>query len=206
MSCAPVPILSCAAHADSGIVGNMNGEYPVLFLAAALCVSVCGTLSAKIDDVKKYAPPPFSQYQGILDRMPFGPLPDGFNPDSGAVADPVVQQSEAEVKADQQRLAKQVKMSCVNISPDGDTMVGFSDLSEKPQMNYYLTVGDSRNGWKIVAADYDDEWAKISKDGIEITMKLGTGLVDDPTLGKTAGSPSAPAAAGSTPRFPLVRP
>jgi hypothetical protein len=179
----------------------MNGEYPVLFLAAAIGVAACGTASAKLDDVKKFEPPPFSQYQGILDRMPFGPLPAGFNPDSGT-PDPVATQTDAEVKADRQKLAKQVKMSCVNISPDGDTMVGFSDLSEKPQLNYYLAVGDTRNGWKIVAADYDGEWAKIEKDGVEITMKLGTGLVDDPTIGKAA----APAQPSSPQRFSLVRP
>ena len=123
-----------------------------------------------------YEMPPFSRYQVILDRMPFGALPANFNPDGGQ---PLPEQTPVEVQVEQQKLAQQVKMSCVNISPAGELMVGFSDLSAKPNKTYYLSVGDDRDGWKVVSADYDKEWAKLAKEGVEITLKLGKGLVED---------------------------
>lgn len=122
-----------------------------------------------------YTPAPFSDYQPILDRMPFGALPANFNP---AAAEQT--QTDAQVEAQQQQLAKQVSMSCVNITPDGSTAVGFTDLSEKPPQNYYLRVGSDSRGWNVLAADYDGEWAQLEKDGVTITLKLGQGLIDGP--------------------------
>ncbi|MBO7654156.1 MAG: hypothetical protein J6U40_04475, partial [Kiritimatiellae bacterium] len=123
----------------------------------------------------KYETPPFTKYQPILDRMPFGQMAA-----PGAAVDPEVAKTEAEVRVEQEKLSKQVRMSCVNISPDGETMVGFTDLSEKVQKTFYLAVGESRDGWTIIDADYDKEWATIKKEDIEVTMQLGKGMVDDP--------------------------
>jgi len=131
-----------------------------------------------------YTPAPFSDYQPILDRMPFGALPANFNP---AAAEQT--QTDAQVEAQQQQLAKQVSMSCVNITPDGSTAVGFTDLSEKPPQNYYLRVGSDSRGWNVLAADYDGEWAQLEKDGVTITLKLGQGLIDGPPVAATPATP-----------------
>ena len=131
-------------------------------------------------------PQPFSAYQPIIDRMPFGAPPSNFDP-NGANASQA--QTDAQVQAEQQKLAKQVNMSCVNVTPEGATAIGFTDLSEKPPVNYYLLVGANANGWTVVDADYDEEWAQIRKDSVTVTLKLGKGLIDAP--------PPRPAAAAS---------
>lgn len=144
----------------------------------------CGT-------AETYAPQPFEHYQPILDRMPFGPLPPNFGE---VAAEPT--KTDAQVQAEQQKLAKQINMSCINVTPGGKTAIGFTDLNEKPPQNYYLLVGDSGGGWTVVNADYDDEWAQIEKDGVTITLKLGKGLIDaPPTAVATAVAPDKPAPA-----------
>ena len=159
---------------------------PGLLALPALCFSA----SAATTD--SYTPVPFEHYQPILDRMPFGALPPGF----GEAAPAAPTQSEAQVQAEQQKLAKQVNMSCINITPDGSTAIGFTDLSAKPPVNYFLRVGSSANGWNVVAADYDEEWAQIQKDDITITLQLGKGLIDAPPAPRE--TPGAPAAAAQS--------
>lgn len=140
-----------------------------------------------------YSPPPFEHYQPILDRMPFGVLPPNFN---AAAADAATLKSEEQVKVEQQKLAKQVNMSAVNVTPDGGTAIGFTDLSQKPPVNYYLLVGSEADGWKVLSADFDEEIATIEKEGVTVTLKLGQGLVD----------PAAPAAAAAgKPALPHTR-
>lgn len=138
-----------------------------------------------------YSPKPFEHYQPILDRMPFGALPLDFGK---AAAEP--SKTDAQILEDQKKLAKQINMSCINVTPGGKTAIGFTDLNEKPPQNYYLLVGDSGGGWTVVNADYDEEWAQIEKEGVTITLKLGKGLIDAPPAGATvaapAGKPLAP--------------
>ncbi len=160
---------------------------------AALTANYMGALAAEVLPDAKYAPPPFEKYQVILDRMPFGPLPANFDPngDNQPTAEEI--KTEQELLAEQQQLAKQVRMSCVNISPGGEVMVGFTDLSDKTPKNLYLAVGESRDGWTIKDANYDKEWAKLEKDGVEIKLKLGKGLVSNGS--GNSGNAAAPAAA-----------
>ena len=148
------------------------------FFAAALLLPLCAGASPAATASAAYTPAPFSDYQPILDRMPFGAPP----PEGGQALDPEQAKTDAQVKADQQKLAKQVNMSCVNITPDGGIAVGFTDLSEKPPANYYMRVGTASRGWTVLAADYDEEWAQIERDGITITLKLGEGLIDAPPV------------------------
>ena len=127
--------------------------------------------------------------------MPFGALPSNFDPNSANAAQA---QTDAQVQAEQQKLAKQVNMSCVNITPEGATAIGFTDLSEKPPINYYLLVGATGGGWTVVDADYDDEWAQIQKENVTITLKLGKGLIDaPPPRPAAAANAGAPAPEGS---------
>lgn len=149
--------------------------------AARLCAcGLCGCVFAAHASVTstEYQPKPFEHYQPILDRMPFGALPTGF----GQAAAAVPTQTEAQVQAEQQKLAKQINMSCINITPDGQTAIGFTDLNQKPPVNFYLLVGDTGGGWTVVEADYDGEWAQIEKDGVAITLKLGKGLIEAPPV------------------------
>ena len=158
--------------------------------------------------------PSFDTYQPIIDRMPFGALPANFGQEPVNIAP---DQSEMLAQAEQQKLAAQVNVSAVNITPAGQTAVGFTDLAAKPPVNYFLRVGASADGWTVVSADFDKETVSLLKDGITIPLKLGKGNLDLPTQpGKppAAGSapPSAPAAAlgrpdrgpGAIRRFPSL--
>ncbi|MBR4172254.1 MAG: hypothetical protein IKR48_11445 [Kiritimatiellae bacterium] len=137
-----------------------------------------------------YKPYPIERYQSIMERLPFGPLPANFTEDGEPPPDnepdPVVIQTAEEIRKEQQELAKTIKMSCVNIAPGGDVMVGFTDSSENPPVNYYMAVGEGRKGWKVLDADYDKEWAQLVRDEVMITVKLGEGLIDTPAGSKGA--------------------
>jgi hypothetical protein len=138
-----------------------------------------------------YEPAPFSHYQPILDRMPFGALPPAFNPD--AAADLEAQKTAEEEKAEQQQVAKQLAFSALNVTPRGTTAVGFTDRSVNPPESYYLEVGASAHGWTVLAADYAGNWAQFEKDGVTITMHLDKGLIDGPPSAE--GSPQPPVTA-----------
>lgn len=154
-------------------------------------------------DDSPYRLPPFDRYQPILDRMPFGAAP------AAAAQTPVDQAAaatEAEVKAEQQALAKQISMSAVNVTPKGQTAIGFTDRSVNPPANYYLRVGESANGWTVKHADFDDELATLEKDGVEITLKLGEGLVEAPAAGATPPPSPAPALTAAVAPRPAAAP
>ena len=142
--------------------------------------------------------PPFSRYEIIIDRKPFGtPPPAAAAP--AAVDNAAVQQAQEE-----QKLARQINMVAVNKTPAGKTAVGFIDKSEKPERNYYLNVGETVNGFTVVEASYEDETATLRKDEVTITLKLGQGLVKG---GAPAAQPApAPAAGTVPPRMPPVAP
>lgn len=167
--------------------------------AALACLLGSGLCRAAVTGA--YAPPPFDHYQPILDRMPFGALPDNFGQ---APVDPNAAKSAAQAAAEQQKLAKQVNMSAVNVTPSGQTAIGFTDLSVKPPVSHFLIVGDSADGWTVKSADYDDEIATIEKDGVAITLKLGKGLVD-PAAPPPAAAPSAAPSASPPPPGPAAR-
>ncbi len=171
-------------------------------LAAACLIGACAAAGAATTETP--SPPPFGHYQPILDRMPFGALPPNF----GQAVDAAAAQTTAQAQAEQQKLAKQVNMSAVNITPDGQTAIGFTDLSAKPPVNHYLLVGASADGWTVVSADYDDEIATLEKEGVTITLQLGKGLIDPaaltpktagPALPPSAASPAAPARPSAVP-------
>jgi hypothetical protein len=135
--------------------------------------------------------PPFSEYEIILSRKPFGNPPP--LPDKAALVD-----NTAVIQAqDEQKLAKQINMVAVNKTPSGNTAVGFIDKSDKPERSYYLNVGATLNGFTVVQASYAEETATLTKDGVTITLKLGEGLIK----GGGAGAPP-PAAAPSPMSLP----
>ena len=161
-------------------------------------------------DLSLYAKPDFETYQPILDRMPFGAPPDpNASPTTLTAADARKEQLEKE------KLAKQINMSALNITPDGRTAIGFTDLSAKPPANYYLAVGESSDGWTVLEADYDTDTATVEKEGIEITLQLGKGLIEPASPlggGRPALSPfpaqtavAAAAQLNATPSAPAER-
>ncbi len=155
-------------------------------LVTLCAVSVLGPTVGFATQERGYTPPPFSYYQPILERMPFGELPA----DTGAAVDPNAAREDARLKGEQEKLARQINMSAVNVTPQGQTAIGFTDLSVKPPVSYYLLVGNEAGGWRVLSADYEAETAEIEKDGITIALKLGKGLVpSEPAKPKAGAAP-----------------
>ncbi len=115
--------------------------------------------------------PPFSDYEIIIARKPFG------NPPPIPEKPPVVDNTAVIQAQEEQKLAKQIHMVAVNKTPSGNTAVGFIDKSDKPERSYYLNVGASLNGFTVVEASYTEETATLTKEGVTITLKLGAGLI-----------------------------
>ncbi|MGI6391639.1 MAG: hypothetical protein ACOX7Q_15880 [Kiritimatiellia bacterium] len=142
-----------------------------------------------------YEPAPFSHYQPILDRMPFGappPVAGSMNPEQLEQ-----QRSEELLQAEQQQVAKQIAFTALNVTPRGRTTVGFVDRSVNPPESYYLEVGASAQGWTVVDADYNANWAQFEKDGVTITMHLHKGLIDGPPSEGTNNASASPQASAS---------
>ena len=124
----------------------------------------------------------FDRYQTIIDRKPFGPEPANFDPEAApGTASAAGSADSEEMTAEQrteeeQKLAANVRVSVLNVAPDGTVKVGFTDASANPPENYYLKVGGSQNGWTVKSAEPAAESVTLEKDGVEVTMKLGEGL------------------------------
>ncbi|MFA7172165.1 MAG: hypothetical protein WC340_01915 [Kiritimatiellia bacterium] len=159
---------------------------------AATCLAALTASAGITTRSESYTPPPFSRYAPILERMPFGALPEKF----GQTLDSNVDKQELLIKAEQQKLASRVNMSAVNVTPQGATAIGFTDLSVKPPVSYYLLVGSEAGGWKVNSADYEAETAEIEKDGVSVSLQLNKGM------GETPGAPAAPSK--NTPANPIL--
>ena len=146
-----------------------------------------------------YEPAPFSHYQPILDRMPFGTPPAVSGPVNPDLLEQ--QRSEELLQATQEQIAKQIAFTALNVTPRGRTAVGFIDRSVNPPENYYLEVGASAQGWTVLDADYAANWAQFEKDGVTITMHLHKGLIDGPP---SEGTNNASAPPQAPPAAPLV--
>lgn len=127
----------------------------------------------------------FERFKTILDRMPFGRPPPGFNPDApgGAgegrrdSADVAEAAAAAEASEVEQQIISSVKVSMLNRTGDGRIFVGFTDSSVQPAKNYLLELGEKREKceWQVVGADPDNRQVTLSKGGVEATLKLGGG-------------------------------
>lgn len=126
-----------------------------------------------------------SPYPVILEKMPFGTPPDLAALNAAATS-----KDEAIAQRERETLASTFSWTAINITPDGKTAIGFTDLSAKPPANYYMAVGESANSWKVVEADYISETATIEKDGVRISLKFGN------------KSPIAPTTPGASPTTP----
>ena len=174
-----------SSHGLCGIIRGVK-IYQTLLCAVAL--------SAAFADSQ-----PFSRYETIIERKPFGPEPVNFDPEatpgstSGGGAEDGEMTPEQRT-AEEQQLAASVRVSMINVTPAGVVKVGFTDTSAKPPMNYYLKVGGSKDGWTVKSADPDSaaESVTLEKGGVEVTVKLGeaTGGNGKGGAGGRAGSRS----------------
>ena len=70
-----------------------------------------------------------------------------------------------------------LNLTVINRSPTGVIAVGFVDASVNPPRNYYLEVGESQDGFTVLAADMDKEQASINMNGVTIDLKMANGPV-----------------------------
>jgi len=138
----------------------------------------------------------YERYQSIVDRQMFGPLPPGF--DASKSPDEVQKSassaSQKELSKEQEKVKNSIRFSMINITPEGDTAIGFTDNSDpKVPVHYYMKVGEKRNGWEVKEADADAATMTIVKDGVELSLQLGG---ESSGGGKDANATSAAPAAG----------
>lgn len=119
---------------------------------------------------------PYERYQSIVDRQMFGDPPPGFDPTK-----PPSEVSKADERAEAEQLTKEqeqikssIHFSVINVTPGGDTAVGFTDNSDaKNPIHYYLKVGESRNGWLVKEADPVKATMTIAKGEVEVSLSIG---------------------------------
>ncbi len=119
---------------------------------------------------------PFERYQSIIDRMPFGQPPPGFDPtrDPAEVSKDEYSGGETELTQEQEAIQKAVRFSVINVESDGAVRVGFSDMTDpKAPRHFYLAVGEERGGWVVKAADPNEKTMTVEKDGVEVELALG---------------------------------
>ena len=117
---------------------------------------------------------PIDRYQSIIDRQMFGQPPPNFDP---TVPPSMVQKGSSEEKEltrEQEAIKSAIHFSAINVTPDESVAVGFTDNSDpKAPVHYYLKVGETRNGWKVLEADPVKAKMRIAKDDVEVALDLG---------------------------------
>jgi len=167
----------------------------IVSIAVCAAVSVAFSVYADAESYERYEP--------IVERMPFGVPPDGFDPTASAQSTAEAKASaEAEAKkaAEQAKLMSKVRICALNMTPAGVAYVGFVDSSDKTPNSYYLREGESSDGWTVTAIDSNALSVSLEKDGIEITLSLGeaTGGKDAKDKNGKSAVPRASSSAGSS--------
>ena len=138
---------------------------------------------------------PYSRYQSIVDRQMFGPLPPNFDPTKSPaeVSRSAGGAAEKELTKEQERMKSSIRFTVINVTPDGDTAIGFTDNSDpKAPVHYYLKVGETKGGWEVKEADAKSATMTIAKDGVEVSLSLGGDSSkgdSNAALGKDADAP-----------------
>ena len=129
----------------------------------------------------------------------FGQPPPGFDPSRPASEVAATSRAEQkELTQEQQKLQSAVQFSVINITPEGETAVGFSDNSDpKAPKHYYLKVGEERDGWLVKEANPAEASMTIAKGEIEVSLKIGENSAQGGTTAKAASNaPAAPSRFG----------
>lgn len=147
---------------------------------------------------------PFERYQSIIDRQMFGPLPPGFDPTkSPNDVQKTPGKSDAELTQDQAKLKSAIRFFVIDTKADGSVAVGFTDNSDpKTPKNYYLKVGETRDGWEVKKADPETAKMTIAKGEVEVSLTLGGNSASGG--GTTAAAPAASASNGLSRRSGLL--
>ena len=145
---------------------------------------------------------PYKRYQSIVDRQMFGDPPPGFDPTKppSEVSKSDGQSGEALTK-EQELIKSAIHFSVINVTPSGETAVGFTDNGDaKNPIHYYLKVGESRNGWTVKAADPVKATMTIAKGEVEVSLTIGGNSASQPGAATKAGLMAATTkAAGVSP-------
>jgi len=113
----------------------------------------CGLLACCLFGPMAAGSAPFSRYQVILDRHPFGAVT------------PVQQTQTAPPPAEIPPFVKDLRM-CAVTENDAGVRVGFVNIASKPMDSYFLYIGEtSDDGITVMDADFEKEGAKLRKDG-----------------------------------------
>ena len=119
----------------------------------------------------------YSRYETIVDRQMFGPLPADFDPSKlPSEVSKSSKKGEAELSKEQEKVKSAIRFSVINVTPDGDVKVGFTDSSQaNSQKHYYMGVGESNEVWKVEDADPVAGTMTIVRlaDSVEVTLSIG---------------------------------
>lgn len=110
-------------------------------------------------------------YQEIIDAKPFGDMAKETETDTAALAEQQKQKEE---------IAQKFRMCGITDMPDGSRKIAFLDETAGAMASYILGVGETQNGFTLISADYDREYATLTKDNLTFTLGLGKGLIDTP--------------------------
>ena len=120
------------------------------------------------------------RYQDLIDRQMFGEPPENYDPSKPPEAkarSSATTREERELEQQQERLKSAIHFAAINVAPDGEVYVGFTDNSTpKMPRTYYLKVGEVREGadWVVKEADAKKKSMTIeNKEGIEVALTLG---------------------------------
>ena len=111
------------------------------------------------------------QYQPIIDSKPFGDMAETVTTDTATLAEQQKQKEE---------IAQKFRMCGITDLPDGSRKIAFLDETAGAMASYLLGEGETQNGFTLIVADYEREYATLSKDGLTFTLGLGKGLIDTP--------------------------
>lgn len=166
-------------------------------MKSAICLFALLLVSAAFAEKQ-----PFERYQSIVDRQMFGPLPPGFDPTkSPNDVQKTSSKNEEELTQDQAKLKSAIRFFVIDTKADGSVAVGFTDNSDpKAPKNYYLKVGETRDGWEVKDADPETTKMTIAKGEVEVSLTLGGNSASGG--GTTAAAPAAASASNGLSRRP----
>ena len=147
---------------------------------------------------------PYEPYETIIERQMFGPLPDDFDPTK--LPSEVSKSSSSrggktgeELTKEEQQLKSAINFSMINVTPDGEVKVGFTDNSDKQTpRNYYMGVGEELDGWLVKEANPSNATMTVVKGEIEVTLKVGGDSAKSDGATKKSGSPAPVSAVNGT--------
>ena len=124
----------------------------------------------------------FKPYQTIPERMPFGRPSASFDPNNPSTPlasedDDVVETDDPADEAELEKIAENiratVRVCALNVLPDGQTVVGFTDGTYTPARSRLLAQGQSADGWTVLEIDVAARSVVLERDGVAVNLTLG---------------------------------